>query len=659
MDGRMFGQYRVTGFLGEGGMGAVYAAEHTLLAKPAAIKVLLSRFSAEEEIVNRFFNEARAASSIRHPGIVEVYDFGWTDGSAYIAMERLEGETLRARRRRGLLRWSTALALARQVAGALGAAHAKGITHRDLKPDNIFLVPDPEVPGGERIKLLDFGIAKLASGVAGQQRTRTGMVMGTPLYMAPEQCRGVAVDARADLYSLGCILFELCTGRPPFDGEGEGDLIAAHIHLQPPRMGSLVSGIPREIESLVQRLLAKAPAERVQTAAELIRLIDAARAAISQAGMSGQHPALARSELGTESDHGGTDEAERESTAAASAVARRARRDTGSPAWARSGGGALGIAAAMEPPSSPRVHTTLSGAAGLISPGNPPAAPRSRKLVFGISVGAGALAACGVLALVLAHGLGGDAGATAQVAAAPPGAGSPPAKAADPTSPPSAAAPSPSVPSPSTAQPPVAQPAAAQPPAGPVAPPPTGTPAETSPSPSAPAGPTPGPPSSADADPAPKPAAVATPAPTPAATEPPAKTTSAAKPAKKPAPLAAAKAQPSPAASDEDEGADDDKTVPVAPSARWRATEVKIHIESSPPGAAIYRGEAYFGQAPQTIGIDRGDYEFKFELRLPGYRDQVLVVRPLDDMHKRVKLERASPAPTVPSTSSAPITSTP
>ena len=206
--------------IGRGGMGAVYAGEHVLLGRSAAIKVLLPELSQKQDVVMRLFNEARAATAIRHPGIIEVYDFGWTpEGAAFIVMEHLEGETLGRRASRARLRWQSALAIARQIAGALAAAHGKGIVHRDLKPDNIFLVSDPEVPGGERIKLLDFGIAKLAGeSSATVNVTETGSVMGTPTYMAPEQCRGVAVDHRADLYSLGCIVFELCTGRPPFVG---------------------------------------------------------------------------------------------------------------------------------------------------------------------------------------------------------------------------------------------------------------------------------------------------------------------------------------------------------------------------------------------------------------------------------------------------------
>ena len=236
MDDTTIGQYRVTGMIGRGGMGAVYAAEHSLLGRQAAIKVLLPDLSQKQDVVQRFFNEARAATAIRHPGIIEIYDFGWTpDGAAFIVMERLDGETLGRRASRVRLRWQAVLSIARQIAGALAAAHAKGIVHRDLKPDNVFLVPDPEVPGGERIKLLDFGIAKLAvDSTSSSNVTKTGAVMGTPTYMAPEQCRGVAVDHRADLYALGCVIYELCSGRPPFLGEGTGDVLAAHIHLPVP-----------------------------------------------------------------------------------------------------------------------------------------------------------------------------------------------------------------------------------------------------------------------------------------------------------------------------------------------------------------------------------------------------------------------------------------
>ena len=288
MDGMTIGQYRVTGLIGRGGMGAVYAAQHTLLGRSAAIKVLLPELSQKQDIVTRFFNEARAASAIRHPGIIEIYDFGWAPtGAAYIVMEHLEGETLGQRASRVRLRWPAVLAIARQIAGALAAAHAKGIIHRDLKPDNVFLVPDPEVPGGERIKLLDFGIAKLAD-PSSSNMTSTGTLMGTPTYMAPEQCRGVAIDHRVDLYALGCVIYELCCGRPPFVGEGTGDVLAAHIHLPVPPMAAHNPEIPPAVERLVQHLLAKVLADRVPSAEALIREIDAVTADRSAVTTSGR-----------------------------------------------------------------------------------------------------------------------------------------------------------------------------------------------------------------------------------------------------------------------------------------------------------------------------------------------------------------------------------
>jgi len=257
-------------------MGVVYRAQHVLLGRPAAIKVLQPELSRSQEIVGRFFTEARAATAIRHPGIVEVYDFGFSsDGSAYIVMELLEGETLGQRlSRAGALPPSNAVQMVRQIAGVLIAAHAQGIVHRDLKPDNVFLVVDPEVPGGERIKLLDFGIAKLIAEPAPEHLTRTGTLLGTPTYMAPEQCRGVAVDHRADLYSLGCILFECVCGRPPFRGEGVGDVLSAHIHVAPVPPRAIVPGLSAALERLILHLLAKSPEARPASAEQVVRALD-------------------------------------------------------------------------------------------------------------------------------------------------------------------------------------------------------------------------------------------------------------------------------------------------------------------------------------------------------------------------------------------------
>ncbi len=272
MEGTLIGQYRIVRKLGEGGMGAVYLAEHTLLGRKAAIKVLLKEFTANESIVQRFFNEARAVTAIADPGIVQVFDFGHhTDGSAFLVMELLDGEAMDARLKRiGRFNPVDAVRLMAQIATSLGAAHAKGVIHRDLKPENIFIVGDPAVTGGERSKILDFGIAKLAGDEPGKMKTRTGMVMGTPVYMSPEQCRGASsLDHRSDIYALGCVLFTMMCGRPPFESDGAGDLIIAHVRDQPPRPSMLVPGLPQDLDTIILRCLEKSPDARFQTTQEL------------------------------------------------------------------------------------------------------------------------------------------------------------------------------------------------------------------------------------------------------------------------------------------------------------------------------------------------------------------------------------------------------
>ena len=270
------GAYRTLERIGAGGMGEVWLAEHAMLGRRAAIKVLRSEFSSRPEIVARFFNEARAATAIGDPGIVQIFDYGHhVDGSAYIVMELLDGEPLDKRlahsQRLAVL---DALRIMRQVASTLGAAHARGIVHRDLKPENIFLVRDPEVQGGERAKILDFGIAKLSNDTGGV-KTHTSAVIGTPMYMSPEQCRGAGqVDQRSDIYSLGCVLFTLVVGKPPFDGEGFGEIIAKHLLEPAPRASSRVSDVPRATDDLIARCLDKDPARRFTSGTELAAEID-------------------------------------------------------------------------------------------------------------------------------------------------------------------------------------------------------------------------------------------------------------------------------------------------------------------------------------------------------------------------------------------------
>ncbi|HEY0483745.1 MAG TPA: protein kinase [Kofleriaceae bacterium] len=289
--GTQVGAYRVLQQIGQGGMGSVWLAEHTMLGRRAAIKLLHPMYSARPDIVTRFFNEARAATAIADPGIVQIFDFGQhVDGTAYIVMEMLEGEPLDQRLRRlGHLASGDALRIIRQAASTLGVAHARGIVHRDLKPENVFLVRDPEVVGGERAKILDFGIAKLAG--EANVKTNTSTVMGTPGYMSPEQCRGAGhVDQRSDVYSLGCMLFALITGGPPFDAQGSGEVIAMHLREPPPAPSSRVFGIPPAIDALVLRCLAKDPAERYASGTELAAAAGELLASASHPGWQATGP---------------------------------------------------------------------------------------------------------------------------------------------------------------------------------------------------------------------------------------------------------------------------------------------------------------------------------------------------------------------------------
>ena len=281
MIGQVIGNYRVVAEIGKGGMGMVYRAEHVQLGRPVALKMLLPQLSSDPNIVQRFFNEARAASAIDHSGIVEIYDFGThTDGRAYIVMALLRGESLEQRLVSGPLSPHEGATILAQVAAALGAAHTRGIVHRDLKPDNIFLVPNELVPGGIQVKLLDFGIAKLADEQQAGFKTQTGALMGTPAYMSPEQCMGRAdLDHRTDIYSLGCILFHVLCGRPPFTSDqGTGMMIAAHIRDAAPDPRTINPRVPADLVAIIMRCLEKEPGARFQTANDLRNALVAAGA---------------------------------------------------------------------------------------------------------------------------------------------------------------------------------------------------------------------------------------------------------------------------------------------------------------------------------------------------------------------------------------------
>ena len=294
MIGEVVGNYRILELIGEGGMGVVYLAEHPSMGRRAAVKVLHAGLAQNAEIAARFFNEARAANAVRHPGIVEVFDLGaLPSGATYIIMEFLEGESLASRIRRiGQLGIGEAVDLAGQTAEVLAAAHGKGIVHRDLKPDNLFLVPDPRAPGREHVKVLDFGIAKLSLEASGADsvRTRTGAVMGTPLYMSPEQCRGTReVDLRSDVYSLGIILYELVCGRRPFVSEGQGELIHMHIAVAPEPPRAHNPALSPALERVILAALEKDPAARTQTMGDFLRGLRAAGITSPAAG----RPAIA------------------------------------------------------------------------------------------------------------------------------------------------------------------------------------------------------------------------------------------------------------------------------------------------------------------------------------------------------------------------------
>ncbi|HEY6179944.1 MAG TPA: serine/threonine-protein kinase, partial [Kofleriaceae bacterium] len=278
--GRTIGRYIVRHKLAVGGTGSVYIAEHPWIGKRVALKVLHVELAARPDIVGRFFNEARAVNDIQHPNIVDIVDFGVIEAASanepavvYLLMEYLDGENLgRVIRRDAPLPPDRALTIGLQIADALSASHGKGIVHRDLKPDNVMLVPR----GRERdfVKILDFGIAKLTVNATGSQRTQTGVVIGTPQYMSPEQCEGLStVDHRTDIYALGIVLYEMLTGRVPFRGEGFAEVLVQQMSSSPVPLSAIAPGIPPHVERAVLKALEKRPEDRFQRVADLARAL--------------------------------------------------------------------------------------------------------------------------------------------------------------------------------------------------------------------------------------------------------------------------------------------------------------------------------------------------------------------------------------------------
>ncbi len=279
-EGDLVGEFRVERKIGEGAFGTVYGAVHPVIGKAAAIKVLRRKFSSDPTVLSRFVAEARAVNQIRHRNIIDIFSFGALPGGRqYFAMEWLDGIPLDQHlKKHGPLAPDQAMTLLRDVGRALAAAHAAGIAHRDLKPDNVFLCSDDAA--AVYPKLLDFGIAKLLDSSAAEHKTRTGVAMGTPLYMSPEQCRGRGVDHRADIYSFGAMAHEVLTGRPPFDADNVMELMLKQTTAPPPPMSTVRVELPEQLDAPVLRMLAKDPAERPQTIREAVdELIEAAQAA--------------------------------------------------------------------------------------------------------------------------------------------------------------------------------------------------------------------------------------------------------------------------------------------------------------------------------------------------------------------------------------------
>ena len=269
--GQTVGNYNITAKLGEGGMGMVFLAEHPVIGRKAALKAIHPHLARSVDTVTRFVNEAKAINQIEHEHIVNITDFGSTPaGDCYFIMEHLEGEMLSdAIGRKGGFPPARALNIAAQIADALQASHEHGVIHRDLKPDNVFLITRDTTL--DFVKVLDFGLAKLtpAGGATPTHNTGPGTIMGTPYYMSPEQCEGKGtVDHRADIYALGVILFEMLTGCVPFGGEGYGEVIIKHVTVRPPAARSLVPDLPPSIDALLSRALAKDPAHRFQSMAD-------------------------------------------------------------------------------------------------------------------------------------------------------------------------------------------------------------------------------------------------------------------------------------------------------------------------------------------------------------------------------------------------------
>jgi tRNA A-37 threonylcarbamoyl transferase component Bud32 len=391
MIGRVVGSWRVIKLLGEGGMGSVYMGEHPAIGSKVAIKMLHPRFDADERIVERFFNEAKAVNVIGHENIVSILDFNVADGRRhYFVMEFLHGRPLQALVEAGApVPLQRAGPILLQCCRALQAAHERRIVHRDFKPDNVFLVD--RSGRADFVKLVDFGIAKLTDS-PNAHLTQTGTVMGTPAYMSPEQAAGEStIDARSDIYSLGVTMFQMMTGKQPFAEAGPsfGRILAAHLREPPPLPRAINPGIPAELEEIILKTLEKNPDERYQTMSELH---DALLGCMERLGISAELPPAA----------------ERQGTTAAKAPAAR------------------------------RSNPVVTPARGATLPARTVAhpAPPPRRLAPVVIVGAGAAVAIAIVVLALFVPRSSSAPQLRKPVAVP--AAPPPAEAAEQKPPPSA-----------------------------------------------------------------------------------------------------------------------------------------------------------------------------------------------------------------------------
>jgi len=267
------GPYEILSPLGAGGMGEVYRARDTRLGRDVALKILPESFARDQERLRRFEQEARAVAALNHPNIVAIYDVGQSNGSPFLVSELLEGESLRGVIERGPMPQRKATEFAVQVTQGLAAAHEKGIIHRDLKPENLFATRDG------RAKILDFGLAKLARGSGGasdadsvtlaSSHTAPGVVMGTASYMAPEQVRGEATDARTDIFALGSVLFEMLSGQRAFQRDTPAETMTAVLKEDPPEFSDAARPVSPALERIVRRCLEKDPGHRFQSAKDL------------------------------------------------------------------------------------------------------------------------------------------------------------------------------------------------------------------------------------------------------------------------------------------------------------------------------------------------------------------------------------------------------